>query len=144
MDGQVEALIKVCATCRQNDKSAVTHNAPLHPIPLPVAAWEKVGIDIVGPFAPKHCRFAVTLVDFYSKWPEVAFVTHIDTATIIQFRTAIFLREGNPRELVSDNGTQFTSAEFKKFLKQREIVHLRTSVYYPHSHGQQKFRQGLW
>lgn len=48
MDGQVEALIKVCATCRQNDKSAVTHNAQLHPIPLPVAAWVKVGIDIIG------------------------------------------------------------------------------------------------
>lgn len=62
MDGQVEALIEVCSTCRQNDKTAATHNAPLHPVPLPVAAWEKVGIDIVGPFdtAPRDSRFSVT------------------------------------------------------------------------------------
>lgn len=43
MDRQVEALIEVCATCKQNYKMAVTHNAPLQPVPLP--AWE-----IVGPF----------------------------------------------------------------------------------------------
>lgn len=128
----MEALLKVCA-CRQNEKSAVTHNAPLHPVPLPVAAWEKVGIDIVGPFdtASRHCRFAVMLVDYYSKWPEVAFVAHINTATIIYFLTAIFSREGNSRELVNDNGTQFTSAEFKE----RQILHLRASVYYPQANG---------
>lgn len=128
MDSQVESLIKAYATCRQNDKSAVTHNAPLHPIPLPVAVW--VGIDIVGPFdtPPRHCRFL--LIDYYSKWSEVAFVTYIDTATIIPFLTAIFSQEGNPRELVSDHGTQFASAESKTFLKQRDIVLLRTSVSY--------------
>ncbi|KAI3377818.1 hypothetical protein L3Q82_008956 [Scortum barcoo] len=56
MDSQVEALVKECSTCRQNDKSAVTHNAPLYPVPLPVAPWGKVGIDIVGPFdnAPRE------------------------------------------------------------------------------------------
>lgn len=138
MDRQVEAFIEVCATCRQNDKTAVTHNAPLQPVPLPVAAWEKVGIDIVGPFdtAPRDSRFAVTLVDYYSKWPEVAFVTHITTATIIQFLTAAFSREGNPREIVSDNGAQFTSTEFGEFLKEREIVHLKASVYYPRANGE--------
>ena len=116
----------------------------INPIPLPVAAWEKVCIDIVEPVdtAPRHCRFLVTLVDYYSKRPEVAFITHIDTATIIQFLTAIFSREGNPRELVGANGTQFTSAEFKKFLKQREIVQLRTSVYYPRANGEVEWFNG--
>ena len=138
MDGQVEALIKSCTTCRQNDKSAATHNAPLHPVPLPTAAWEKVAIDIVGPFenAPRDCRFAITLVDYYSKWPEVAFVSHVDTAAIIHFLTAIFSREGHVHQIVSDNGPQFTSAEFKDFLKQREITHIRASVYYPRANGE--------
>ena len=89
-------------------KSVTTYNAPLQPVPLPDAALEKVSIDIVGPFesAPRDCRYAITLVDYFSKWPEVAFVAQKDTATIIQFLIATFLREGNPKELVSDNGTQ--------------------------------------
>lgn len=94
MDTQVETLIKACATCRQNNKSVVIHHAPLHPVPLPAAAWEKVSIDIVGPFqtAPRDFRLVITLVDCFSKWLEVAFVTHVDAAMIIQFLTA---NEGN-------------------------------------------------
>ncbi|KAI4903715.1 hypothetical protein NFI96_030773, partial [Prochilodus magdalenae] len=107
-------------------------------IPLPTAAWEKVSVDIIGPFekAPPECRFAISLVDYFSKWPEVAFAPRVDTATIIQFLTAIFSREGNPRTLISDNGPQFLSAEFADFLKECGIRHLRSSVYYPRANGE--------
>ena len=37
---------------------------------------------------------------------------------------------------MSDNGTQFTSAEFSNFLKQRGIVHLKSSLYYPCANGE--------
>ena len=75
-------------------------------------------------------------MDYFSKWPEVAFVAQIDTATIIQFLIATFSREGNPKELVSDIGTEFTSAEFINFLKQRGIMHLKSSLYYPCANGE--------
>ncbi len=77
MDSQAEALIRDCSTCKQNDKSAVTYDAPLKPVELPSVAWEKVSIDIVGPFetAPANCRYAITLVDYFSKWPGGCFLT---------------------------------------------------------------------
>ena len=138
MDFQIETCIKNCSTCQQNDKTTITHDAPLQPVPLPTAAWEKVSVDIIGPFekAPPECRFAISLVDYFSKWPEVAFAPRVDTATIIQFLTAIFSREGNPRTLISDNGPQFLSAEFADFLKECGIRHLRSSVYYPRANGE--------
>ncbi|CAI5683364.1 unnamed protein product [Oreochromis niloticus] len=138
MDCHIETMIKNCATCRQNDKSTVTHDAPLQPIPFPAAAWEKVSVDIIGPFeiAPSDCRFAITLVDYFSKWPEVAFAPRADAATIIQFLSVVFSREGNPKTLISDNGSQFLSAEFADFLKSRGIQHLRSSVYYPRANGE--------
>ena len=110
--------IRACGPCRLNDKSAKTHAAPLQPIPLPDAPWQKVGMDIVGPFesASWDCRFAVTLVDYYTKWPEVAFTSTITTAAITSFLSTVFARFGNPTELVSDNGTQFTSSEFAEYL----------------------------
>jgi hypothetical protein len=37
--------------------------------------------------------------------------------------------------LVSDNGVQFTSHEFECFLKQCNIQHVRTSLYFPQSNG---------
>jgi len=60
MDVEPEAYIKHSSICRQHDKTSVTHTAPLTPVPLPNAAWEKVSVDIVGPFdiAPHDCRYA--------------------------------------------------------------------------------------
>lgn len=40
----------------------------------------------------------------------------------------------NPR-LISDNGSQFTSKEFKEFIKLMELTHVRTSVAHPQSNG---------
>lgn len=100
---------------------------PLYPVPLPAAAWEKIGIDIVGPFdfAPRDSRLARSYF-CHSHW-------HSDNHSILD---SIFSREGKPKELVSDNGTQFTSTECEEFLKQREIAHLKASVYYPRANGE--------
>ena len=137
MDMCVQETIRSCVPCQMNDKSAKTHSAPLQPIPLPDAPWQKVGIDIVGPFesATWDCRFAVTLTDYYTKWPEVAFTSTITTAAITTFLSAVFSRLGNPVEIISDNGKQFTSAEFGDYLAARDIKHSRVSLYYPQANG---------
>ncbi|CAM5113000.1 unnamed protein product [Natator depressus] len=146
MDSQTEALIKSCVTCQMHDKTAVTCTPPLQPFPLPESAWEKVVIDIVGPFdtAPTDCRYAITLIDYFSKWPEVVFTSQISSATIIKFLSSVFSREGNPKELVSDNGSQITSLEFETFLAQRNILHRRSSLYYPQANGEiERFNRSL-
>ena len=137
MDNYVHNRIASCVSCQYTDKTAKTAPAPLIPVDLPNGPWEKVGIDITGPFdqAAWNCRYAITLIDYYSKWPEVAFAPTVTTEVVIQFLATVFGREGNPSYLVSDNGCQFTSHTFANFLRQREIKHLRSSVYYPRANG---------
>ncbi len=91
-----------------------------------------MGLDIVGQFetATPACRYAITLTDYHSKWPELAFASSATTEEIVKFWSTVFSRHGNPECIVTDNGTQFTSAVFAEFLKQRDIKHIRTSVYY--------------
>ena len=47
----------------------------------------------------------------------------------------MFAQFGNPTELVSDNGTQFTSSEFAEYFEVRDIKHRKVSLYYPQANG---------
>ncbi|XP_064475837.1 uncharacterized protein K02A2.6-like [Ornithodoros turicata] len=137
MDSNVETAIRGCDICQTADKSAKTAPAPLTPVKLPEEPWEKVSMDVVGPFekAPQNCRYMITLIDYHSRWPEVCFSNTVTTSTVIGFLRQIFSREGHPVEIVTDNGCQFISHEFRAFLQERGIRHIRSSVYHPQGNG---------
>ncbi|XP_064468651.1 uncharacterized protein K02A2.6-like [Ornithodoros turicata] len=139
MDRQVEDYVRNCAVCQSADKSAKVSPAPLQPVPLPEKPWQKLAIDIVGPFecTTPSCRFAICLMDYYSRRPEVAFVGTITRTSqvVIGFLRQVFSREGLPEELVSDHGPQFTGIIFEQFLRGCGVKHLFSSVYYPQAKG---------
>lgn len=138
MDEDVENCIRSCAVCKASDKSAKTAVAPLQPVQWPEKPWEKLGMDIVGPMerAPPECRFAVTVIDYHSKWPEVFFVSSITSQSVTKVLLELFAREGYPKSVVTDNGRQFMSTQFEGFLQDRGIEHCVASLYYPQCNGQ--------
>lgn len=131
MDNQVLNAISTCYLCQLNDKTSKTCPGPLQPVPLPGGPWQKSAINIVGSFetATPDCRFAITIIDYYSKWPEVAFVRDITTGTVLIFMS-VFSHHRNLLSLVTDNGVQFTSTSSTSFLQERQITHHRSSFYY--------------
>ncbi|KAK7884454.1 hypothetical protein WMY93_027577 [Mugilogobius chulae] len=137
MDSLVYNVLSSCTVCQKCDKTAKATPAPLQPVEFPEGPFQHVAVDIVGPFerGPQDCRFAITLVDYFSKWPEVAFTSNATTATVLTFLSAVFSREGNPCAITTDNGPQFTSCDFADFLKERGIKHIKTSVYHPQANG---------
>ncbi|XP_033098556.1 uncharacterized protein K02A2.6-like [Anneissia japonica] len=137
MDIQVENIIKHCKVCIEHNKTVRVSKASMTPIEYPSGPWEKLGLDIVGPcdLLPNQCRFAITLIDYYSKWPEVCFVPKVTTQVVMDFLSGVFVREGYPLELITDHGVQFVSYEMKQFLKQRDIRHLHSAIYHPQSNG---------
>lgn len=76
------------------------------------------------------------MVDAHSKWPEVIgpMKTTTAEATANAMRN-IFARYGLPKQIVSDNGPPFQSAEYKEFLRQNGIQKILVSPYHPSSNG---------
>ena len=60
---------------------------------------------------------------------------HTTTKTITTLRH-MFATHDIPEQLVSDNGPQFTSAEFDEFVKANGIQHTRSSPYHPATNGE--------
>ena len=48
----------------------------------------------------------------------------------------LFSRFGIPKEIVTDNGSQFVSQEFTQFLKVLGVKHTPVTMYHPQSNGE--------
>lgn len=77
------------------------------------------------------------VVDAYSKWLEVKVTNSTTTAATIAIMDELFARYGAPVTVVSDNGPQFTAADFKEFLKKSGVkFHKLSAPYHPATNGQ--------
>ena len=88
-------------------------------------------MDFTGPFLGK--TFFI-LVDAHSKWPEVVTMSSTTSQSNIEVLRS-FSRYGLPEQIVSDDGTQFTSDEFAQFMERNGIKHIRSAPYHPSSNG---------
>ena len=143
LDLDLEKKVKSCEPCQLARKAPPV--APLHPWEWPAKPWTRVHVDHAGPFLGK--TFLV-LVDSHSKWMEVVIVSSTTSQVTIKALRKIFATHGIPEMIVSDNGTAFTSAEFKCFTKRNGIRHVTSSPYHPATNGLaeravQTFKQAL-
>ena len=67
---------------------------------------------------------------------DVKLMRKKDTASTIRCLKHWFSIYGLPNQLVSDNGTQFTSNEFATYMKSTGINHMRVAAYHQSSNGQ--------
>ena len=131
IDRDIEILVKSCDRCLQ------TRNTPspvsLHPWQLAERPWQRIHIDFAGPFLQ---QMFLIVIDSFSKWPEVIVMKSTTATKTIDELRCLFSRWGIPEQIVSDNGPQFKSDEFKQFLSENGITHLTTAPYFPATNGQ--------
>ncbi|XP_015748172.1 PREDICTED: uncharacterized protein K02A2.6-like [Acropora digitifera] len=73
----------------------------------------------------------LVILDAFSKFVEVVPMGQATTTNTIAALRRVFSCFGFPEHLVTDNGNQFTSAEFQKFLKENDIEHTLTAPGHP-------------
>jgi transposase InsO family protein len=82
-------------------------------------------------------------VDKFTKWVEAAPVTTQDSTAAINFIKSIVFCFGVPHSIITDNGTNFTSKEFKSYCESMGIKLKFASVAHPKTNGQVKKANGL-
>ena len=130
IDRDLESKVKSCHACQQVRNTPPP--SPLIPWEFPQRPWERLHADFAGPYEGK--MFFV-VVDSFSKWVEVVPMTTATSATTIDSLRVIFATHGLPEVFVTDNGSQFTSAEFQTFMGNNGIRHLHSAPYHPATNG---------
>lgn len=123
LDGEVEKMIQNCGVCQAMQK--VPAVVPLHPVLQCCArVWQRLHLD----FAEKDKQSFLVVVDSYSKWLEVFHMTSTTSSRTTDM-LHLFALYGLPEEVVSDNGSQFVSSEFKQFLTRNGIKQTLVPAY---------------
>ncbi len=128
IDKDIEKMVSDCETCAA---SRPNRSEPLVPSPLPNHPWEKIGADLLK----EGGKWWLVLIDYYSKFIEMAPIERLDSKTVIKKLEAIFARFGIPRTVFTDNGTQLVSAEMKKFAEDFDFIIVTRSPAYPQANG---------
>ena len=137
-----------CCGCAECQKTAPGRQAvaPLVPLPIVDSLFERIAMDIVGPLPRSRSgyRFVLVVCDYATRWPEVMPLKSIDAGHVDEELMVLFSRVGVPKEILTDQGSNFTSQLLKEVYWLLSIKLIRTSPYHPQTDGLvERFNQTL-
>ena len=130
MTAALKNHVNWCDVCRTFEMAQ--QKEKLHPHEVPDKPWSKVAVDLFE-FSNRH--YLVT-VDYYSNFWEVDRMESSTTpkAVISKLKQHV-TRHGIPDKVVSDNGPQFDSDEFRRFACEWEFERVTSSPGHAQSNG---------
>ena len=133
MSTAVVQKIENCSVCIEHKPSQ--QRETLQPHEIPPLPWAKVGTDILH----KNGHNYLIIVDYYSKWLELAKVNSVTSSAVIAALKFQFARFGIPLTVISDNGPCYSSSYGNSVSLQMTggfSQHITSSQGYPKSNGQ--------
>ena len=137
MAADVAAWCRDCQHCCRS-KVQTQPRAPVQPIPVPGSRFSVIHVDLVGPLPVSKEGYShlFTVIDRSTRWAEAIPLSDISATSCADALISGWVsRFGVPGTLVSDRGTQFTSAVWHVLAKRLGFQHCTTTAYHPQSNG---------
>lgn len=126
----IEDFVNRCTYCQQHQRNQ--SRLPLISTPLPERPWQYIAADIAD---YNNQQYLIT-VDYFSRYIEIDRLKSMTSSSVITVLKNLFARWGIPASLKTDNGTQFTAEEFRKFTQDWDFTHTTSSPHHPQSNGE--------
>ena len=139
---QIRDMVESCSLCQEHRRA--NSNMPLQQHPVTDHPYQVVGTDLFE----LDGQVYLLSVDFYSKWVCVEALQETRSIDVIRVLEKQFVDFGCPQRLISDNGPQYGSFEFREFAKRMNFEHVTSSPSYARSNVQsertiQTFKKSL-
>jgi len=122
--------------CQRANKTGAI-KAPMLERPILSETLESLAIDLVGPLpkAKGGFRYLLTAICMSTRWPDAIPLRNMTAQTVADGLIQIVSRTGLPRQILSDQGTQFTGNLMKELCVRLGIKQLHTCPYHPQCNG---------
>ena len=129
MHAEITEAVPRCETCQLAQPQQ--QRQPLMSYPILTHPWQFVASDCFE----INGRHYVVLVDIYSDFIELSQLLDLNSKALIKAIRPVFATHGAPATLITDNGTNFISSEFRRFQKSWDVNHITSSPRHHQSNG---------
>jgi hypothetical protein len=142
MSKDVADFVKACELCFRTKTPRSAPPGFLKPLEVPFRSWSHISIDYVVDLPPctrngvtyKHI---LVVVDRLTKMRHFIAVTGLTVEELTnQFTARVYVLHGAPDNVVSDRGSQFISAFWRRFSERINCALSPSSAYHPETDGQ--------
>ena len=137
MYGYVQNFVEACKTCQQTKCDTNPPKAPIIPMVIPDAPMQFISIDIAY-MPPDNDGYQYILLtgDIFSKYIQAFPLRDQSASSVIRaVRDGWIYTHGNPRYLLSDQGSNVDGDTVREFCKELGIEKRRSSPYHSQGNG---------
>ncbi|XP_076844741.1 uncharacterized protein LOC143489530 [Brachyhypopomus gauderio] len=129
-----------CRTCPECQLSAPQQSAdrvPMINMPIIEEPFARIAMDVVGPLPRSRGgnRYILVVCDYATRYPECFALRKVKTRQIVNALIQLISRVGIPREVLTDQGTNFTSKLLREVFTLLGIKGITTTPYHPQTDG---------
>lgn len=142
----VKNFIKLCEKCQTCKSPNVVMKPPLHGCFQVERPFQHLFVDFLGPY-PRTKRGNTKMIIVLDQLTKFILLEPIRSSQ--SFNTILFLKErvfnifSTPETILSDNGTEFTSKNFKTFLETSGVKLLPTAKYSPQGNSSERVNRSI-
>eukprot|EP00253_Pinus_taeda_P016180 PITA_16180 len=132
----VRRYIIQCDRCQRMGKLTPRDEIPLQP-QVTLEPFQKWGMDFVGPINPpsRQRYYIIVCTDYLRKWEKTKEIKAATEEKVVEFLRENIYKFGYPRELVTDQGSQFTYNLIEYLFAHHKIKHRTSTPYDPQANG---------
>ena len=137
MYSDIRSYIRACNVCCKANGTLQQHHGTLQPI-IAARPFETVAIDLL--LLPETLRtrnkYAIVAIDLFTRFVEIGALPSKDAGTVAGWFARDFItRYGAPEKLISDQGSEFISHDFRSICDNLGIRRALTTTAHPQANG---------
>ena len=124
MKRDIKIQIDKCAVCQLHSRKPERYEMG----EMPIASYpiELISMDLIGPFIPStnNNRYILTIICHCTGYAEaIPIPNKTSNSVITAFADQFIARHGVPEVIITDNGKEFTTFDFERYIKLLKIKH---------------------
>ena len=134
----VSDMAEYCRTCEECQCCGQRPpRSPLVPMPVIREPFKRIAMDVIG-LLPKTAmgkQYVLVVSDYTTRYPEAYALRRFTAPAVAEKLLELFSRHGIPEEILTDQGSNFTSTLLSEIYKLVGTRPIRTTPYHPQTDG---------